>query len=75
MIRRVVVRRPRPDTVEATVVWVSGATTGLTLHPAVAHTADLRRGAQSSGWHNIPHLGVFIWWLQSFPVIAATPVL
>ncbi|MGA3398929.1 MAG: hypothetical protein ABSC95_06890 [Acetobacteraceae bacterium] len=39
-----------------------------------AHTADLRRGAQSSGWYNISHLGVFIWWLQSFPVIAATPV-
>src|SRR6516164_311135 len=26
-----------------------------------AHTADLRRGAQSSGWYNISHLGVFIW--------------
>ena len=38
------------------------------------HTADLRRGAQSSGWYNISHLGVFIWWLQSFPVVAATPV-
>jgi DNA invertase Pin-like site-specific DNA recombinase len=41
LIRRVVVRRPRPDTVEVTVVWVSGATTGLTLHPPVAHTVDL----------------------------------
>lgn len=39
-----------------------------------AHTADLRRGAQSSGWYNISHLGVFIWWLQSFPITAATPV-
>jgi hypothetical protein len=39
-----------------------------------AHTADLRRGAQSSGWYNISHLGVFIWWLQSFPILAATPV-
>lgn len=39
-----------------------------------AHTADLRRGAQSSGWHNISHLGVFIWWLQSFPAQAVTPV-
>ncbi len=39
-----------------------------------AHTADLRRGAQSWGWHNISHLGVFIWWLQSFPVIGSTPV-
>jgi len=39
-----------------------------------AYTADLRRGAQSSGWYNISHLGVFIWWLQSFPIVAATPV-
>jgi hypothetical protein len=39
-----------------------------------AHTADLRHGAQSSGWYNISHLGVFIWWLQSFPILAATPV-
>jgi hypothetical protein len=39
-----------------------------------AHTADLRRGAQSSGWYNIPHLGVFIWWLYSVPIEAATPV-
>jgi hypothetical protein len=39
-----------------------------------SHTADLRRGAQSTGWYNISHLGVFIWWLQSFPVLAATPV-
>ncbi|MEO8716241.1 MAG: hypothetical protein ABI369_14635, partial [Acetobacteraceae bacterium] len=38
------------------------------------HTADLRRGAQSSGWYNIPHLGVFIWWLRSFPILAAAPV-
>src|SRR5262249_41876463 len=38
------------------------------------HTADLRRGRQSSGWYNISHLGVFIWWLQSFPIAAATPV-
>ncbi|WP_068076546.1 hypothetical protein [Novosphingobium lentum] len=39
-----------------------------------AHTADLRRGVQSAGWHNIPHLGVFIWWLYAFPIRAATPV-
>jgi hypothetical protein len=39
-----------------------------------AHTADLRRGAQSMGWYNISHLGVFIWWLQSFVIQAATPV-
>lgn len=39
-----------------------------------AHYADLRKGAQSSGWYNISHLGLFVWWLQSFPVLAATPV-
>jgi hypothetical protein len=38
------------------------------------HTADLRRGAQSLGWYNISHLGVFIWWLQSFIIRAASPV-
>lgn len=39
-----------------------------------SYTADLRRGQQSSGWYNISHLGVFIWWLQSFPIAGATPV-
>jgi hypothetical protein len=39
-----------------------------------AHSADLRRGVQSAGWHNISHLGVFIWWLYSFPVRGGTPV-
>lgn len=39
-----------------------------------AHTADLRRGVQSAGWHNISHLGVFIWWLYAFPIKGATPV-
>jgi hypothetical protein len=39
-----------------------------------AHFVDLRKGAQSSGRYNISHLGVFVWWLQSFPVLAATPV-
>ena len=39
-----------------------------------AHTADLRAGAQSFGWYNISHLGVFIWWLHSFPISGATPV-
>jgi hypothetical protein len=39
-----------------------------------AYTADLRRGAQSTGWYNISHLGVFVWWLQSFPILAASPV-
>ena len=39
-----------------------------------SHTADLRRGAQSAGWYNISHLGVFIWWRRTFPILGATPV-
>jgi hypothetical protein len=41
LIRRVMVSRPQPDAVEATIVWVSGATTRLTVHPPVAHATDL----------------------------------
>jgi hypothetical protein len=51
-----------------------GASNTNSAFDEFAHTADFRRGAQSSGWHNIPHLGVFIWWLQSFEILAATPV-
>ena len=51
-----------------------GAANTNTAFDEFAHTADLRRGAQSRGWHNISHLGVFIWWLRSFPILAATPV-
>ena len=39
-----------------------------------AYTADLRAGAQSFGWYNISHLGMFIWWLQSFQILGASPV-
>jgi hypothetical protein len=39
-----------------------------------AHSADLRRGGQSVGWHNISHLGVFVWWLYSFQARPTTPV-
>ena len=38
------------------------------------HTADLRAGMGSTGWQNIPHLGVFIWRMNSYPVGPATPV-
>jgi len=41
LIRRVILTRPRPDLVEAQVVWVSGALTRLTVQPPVAHTRDL----------------------------------
>jgi hypothetical protein len=39
-----------------------------------AHTADLRAGAQSFGWQNISHLGMFIRWLQTYSIMGATPV-
>jgi hypothetical protein len=32
-----------------------------------SYTADLRRPGQTTGWQNIPHLGVFVWRLHSFP--------
>ena len=51
----------------------AAANTG-TAFDEFSHTADFRRGGQSVGWYNISHLGVFIWWLQSFPILAATPV-
>jgi hypothetical protein len=39
-----------------------------------SYTADLRRPVESLGWYNIRNLGVFLWWLQAFPISAATPV-
>jgi hypothetical protein len=39
-----------------------------------AHIADLRAGAQSLGWYNISHLGMFVWWLHSYQIQGATPV-
>lgn len=41
LIRRVAVARPQPDSVEAMIVWISGATTRLTVHPPVAHLTEL----------------------------------
>ncbi len=41
LIRRVIVTRPVPDTVEARVVWVSGAVTALTVHPPILRAADV----------------------------------
>jgi hypothetical protein len=38
------------------------------------HTADVRRGRGPSGWHNIPHLGVFVWRHHSLGVVGVTPV-
>jgi hypothetical protein len=51
-----------------------GAAKAMTPFDEFAYTADFRRGRQYSGWHNIPRLGVFVWWLLSFGVEPSTPV-
>jgi hypothetical protein len=45
LIRRVMIRRPFADTVEAKVVWVSGAVSSLEVHPPVLRQADLKNYA------------------------------
>lgn len=42
LMRRVIVHRPHPATVEVRIVWVSGAVSALTLQPRVGRTADVR---------------------------------
>ncbi len=39
-----------------------------------SYTADFRQPGQGEGWYNIRNLGVFLWWLQAFPIFSATPV-
>jgi len=51
-----------------------GATKSQTAFDEFFHTADFRRGADMTGWHNIPRLGVFLWRLHSFAVDQSTPV-
>jgi DNA invertase Pin-like site-specific DNA recombinase len=41
LIRQVIITRPLPDTIEAKVVWVSGALTPLTVHPPLLRQADM----------------------------------
>jgi DNA invertase Pin-like site-specific DNA recombinase len=41
LIRRVIVTRPVPDTVEAKIVWVSGAVTTLQVHPPIQRQTDV----------------------------------
>jgi DNA invertase Pin-like site-specific DNA recombinase len=41
LIRRIILTRPVVDTVELKIVWISGAYSELTIHPAVQRTADL----------------------------------
>jgi hypothetical protein len=40
-MRRVIIRRPCADTVEAKVVWVSSAVSTLAIHLAVLRQVDL----------------------------------
>ncbi len=53
---------------------VHGANLTNTAFDEFFHTADVRRGRGTTGWHNISHLGVFVWRLKSFPVQQVTPV-
>jgi hypothetical protein len=41
LIRRVIVTRPVPATVEAKIVWVSGAVTALEMHPLMQRQTDV----------------------------------
>ena len=41
LIRRIIVTRPTPDTVEARIVWVSGAVTPFAVHPPIARGSDV----------------------------------
>jgi hypothetical protein len=51
-----------------------GASRAHTAFDELSHTADVRIGRGRLGWHNIPHLGVFLWRLQSVPLDGVTPV-
>ena len=41
LLRRVIIARPLPDTVQLKLVWVSGAYSELTIQPGIQRTADL----------------------------------
>jgi len=51
-----------------------GASRAHTAFDETSHTVDVRRGRGATGWHNISHLGVFLWRLQSVGVDGVTPV-
>jgi DNA invertase Pin-like site-specific DNA recombinase len=46
LIRQVILTRPVPDTVEAKVVWMSGAITPLQVHPPTLRQSDVHDYAQ-----------------------------
>jgi hypothetical protein len=45
-----------------------GASKAHSSFDEFSHAADLRLGVDQVGWHNISHLGVFLWRLASFGV-------
>lgn len=51
-----------------------GATQTQTAFDEFSHVADFRQGVDMAGWHNISHLGVFLWRLYSFAMDQSTPV-
>jgi hypothetical protein len=53
---------------------VYGASKAQSAFDEFFHTADFRAGRGSTGWYNIPGLGVFLWRLRSFALGPATPV-
>lgn len=53
---------------------VYGATLSRSAFDEFFHNADVRYGQGLFGWQAIPHLGVFVWRLQSFRVGPVTPV-
>jgi hypothetical protein len=53
---------------------VYGASNARTAFDEYFYTADLRAGDGTTGWYNIPSLGVFLWRLQSFLAGPVTPV-
>jgi hypothetical protein len=53
---------------------VYGASNTGSAFDEYAYTADLRAGSHSTGWYNISHLGIFLWWLYPLNIAGATPV-
>jgi len=53
---------------------VYGATKSRSAFDEFYHFADTRAGDGLTGWHAIPHLGVFVWRLLSLGVGPVTPV-
>ena len=51
-----------------------GAAKAGTAFDEFFHFADTRAGEGNFGWYAIPHLGLFVWRLESFSVGPVTPV-